>query len=136
MKVPLPACPAVRNKSLGDDTVNTLRLLFRFLEVDDSFVPLNLDSRLNEQATKRLRIVNPTRVLRRVPGYGSISSLVPDPLRRFYRRAISRKVDHEELIRISPRSYEYLKSLVVPDLRRLLDATGVSFSEWNSFGVS
>jgi hypothetical protein len=125
----------VTTRSLAADTVGTLQALFRFLEVDDSFVPPNLGSRLNEKVAKRLRVVNPTKVLGRAPKYTSISRLVPGPVKRFYRWAISRKVEHDELVGISPESLEYLGSLMVPDLQRLLDATGVSFDEWISSGV-
>jgi hypothetical protein len=117
-------------ESLAQDPVAALQRLFSFLGVADDFLPPNLDARLNEKSAKRLRTVNPTRLLVRVPQYQRISNLFPEPMKCLYRRVISRKVEHEQLVHISPESHAYLRSLLVPDLKRLVDATGVSFEEW------
>jgi hypothetical protein len=118
-------------ESLARNPGAALRSLFRFLGVDDGFSPPNLQIKLNEQAGKRLRVANPTNVLARLPNYSSISGLFPDWTKRLYRWAISRKVEHEELVQISPGSLDYLRSLLEPDLHCLLEATGVSFEEWS-----
>jgi hypothetical protein len=118
-------------ESLALDPGAALRGLFRFLGVDDGFSPPNLETKLNERSAKRLRVVNPTKVLARMPNYASISGLFPDWVKRVYRRAISRKVAHEEFVQISPGSHDYLRSLLEPDLHRLLETTGVSFEEWS-----
>jgi hypothetical protein len=119
-------------ESLAKDPVAALQSLFSFLGVTDDFVPPNLDARLNEKSAKRLRVVNPTRVLALVPQYQRISSLFSEPVKRLYRRVISREVELEQLVQISPESHAYLRSLLAPDLKRLFDATGVSFDEWQS----
>lgn len=117
-------------ESLARDPGAALRSVFRFLGVDDSFAPPNLETKLNEQSAKRLRVVNPTKVLARMPNYSSISILFPYWVKRVYRWAISRKVEHEELVQIGPGSHDYLRSLLEPDLHRLLEATGIGFEEW------
>jgi hypothetical protein len=122
-------------ESLAGDPVAALQTLFRFLEVDDRFVPPNVEKRLNEQEEKRLRVVNLTSMLARAPRYASISSLFPEPAKRFYRWVISRKIKHEELIRISPESHEYLRSLLAPDQQCLFDATGIKFGEWRGLSA-
>ncbi len=108
----------------------TLAELFRFLGVAN-IIPTNLDRKLNEKASKRLRIVNPTAFVRGLPKYETLSRAVPTAVKGAYRRAISRKIDHEKLMAIKPESERHLRALFAPDIAQLRAVTALPLTEWS-----
>ena len=118
-------------ETLQDQPLEALRGLFRFLEVDEDFVPPNLSEKLNEKASKRLRVINPTALVRNLPGYEIVSRALPRNLKGLYRRAISREIDYNALMQISEEHEVQLRELFAPDMAALRAVTGQSFVEWN-----
>ena len=118
-------------ETLQTQPLEALRGLFRFLGVDEEFVPPNLNQKLNEKAEKRLRVVNPTALVRNLPGYETVSRALPKTLKSRYRRAISREIDHEALTQISDEHQARLRELFAPDIAALRAVTGQTFAEWS-----
>ncbi len=116
-------------EALQTNPSEALRDLFRFLEVDETFIPANLNEKLNARSEKRLRVVNPTAVVRNLPGYEVLSRALPKGTKSMYRRAISRKINHEALIQISDEHKTRLRELFAPDVAALRRVTDQSFSE-------
>lgn len=113
------------------DLLGTLQGIWRFLGVDDSFVPANLNQKLNERAGKRLRVLNPTALVRHLPGYEHLTAALPQTVKNQYRRLISRQLDQESLMHINAAEEEKLNVLFARDIDSLRHVTGRSFDEWN-----
>ncbi len=130
-RYPLERIHFVTMEEMKRDLLRVLQSILRFLEVDQTVLPRNLDKKLNEKSNKRFRVVNPTALVRHLPGYERFTAALPNTLKTRYRRAISRELDQDALMRITPDQEERLRLLFRPDVEALRGVTGRSFDEWS-----
>lgn len=126
---PLDHLHFVTVPDLDQNPSGEMRRIFNFLGVDEEFHPPNLYQRQNERAQKRLRVINPTALLQRMPLFSTLSRLAPEPIKTLYRRSVSISVDHAALIQISRRHLGELYTLFAADCRTFRGLTGIDLAE-------
>lgn len=96
-------------------TRDTVRDVFRFLGVDEDWIPPNIHRQKHQTARKRVRRTV-ARSLRTLPGYRAAAGLVPLPIKRQVFRYATRPI---EVPKVSPDLRTHLKERLRPDLERL-----------------
>lgn len=112
------------------DTPGQLSKLFEFLGVENSFVPPNVDRALNVSSAKRLRVFNPTALLKKMSLYEAVARSVPEFIKEGYRRVISKELDQEAIGGINEKNLEKLRELYKEDISLLSQLLGHDFKEW------
>lgn len=110
----------ILSEDLRDRREETMRRIFRFLGVDDTWLPPNLDVEMH-RGDEKLAPTRAGELVRRVAG--PVRRLVPDPVRRLGGKVLSRPIDPEE-VALSPDLEAWLLERLLPDVRRLRDEHG------------
>lgn len=117
----------VTSESLRDRRVETLSRIFRFLGIDDSWTPPNVDAVLHRSSEK----IVPTRFGERVPlaVRAARSERGPRSIRRLARRVAVRPSGRDELI-VPPEIERVLIERLRPTVERLRHHMGADVDTW------
>lgn len=123
----------VKTEDLRDARVQTMERVYRFLGVESSWVPENLDEEHNTSRSKESRAVRPTasaisRNLRRLPGYKKFVSGTPHSLKKLKHRLVTREI--APTVTIADEVRKELEERVRPDVERLRKYMGHGFDGW------
>ena len=123
---------AITVEELTDNTVETLQSIFKWLEVDASFVPEKLNRRDNVSPKKIQKTMGSGLFshLRGTPLWDAMKKLIPDSLRRNMRDAISRPVERD-LTMLEP-TRDYLRPMQQQQTEELSQLLGRQFPEWKT----
>jgi hypothetical protein len=122
----------IEQEALEHDRAQTVRKVFNFLGVDESFSsPLfhrryNVarDERRSRRASDRIRtVVGPER-------FDAVASRVPHVARRALDRSLWRKIDPP---RLPAPEHERLVEMLAPDTARLVELTGLEPTGWSTW---
>lgn len=120
----------VTTDDLRDEPAQTLARIFRFLDVDDSFVPPTAGEVFNDGAGLR-RPWARADALRRSSLHRRVRRLVPARARQWAWHRMSVPVDPALVdVTIRPETEAALRELLQPDLRRLRAYLGEDFHCW------
>lgn len=125
---PLDRVLIVRSEDLRDSRATTVRRLFRFLGVEDSWLPGGLEEELNKTARD---VRAPRRFaanLPRIPGYRAAAALAPPSLKAFKRRLALRDAGPNDFP--SERVRRRLEELLRPEVQRLRSYVEEDFDGW------
>lgn len=116
----------ITSDGLRHDRDETIRRVFRFIGVEDTFLPSTLRNEYNatERAPRAL-----DRFVHRIPGFHRVSPAIPDPLKRLGLRVATRSIDPNDSA-ISAEFRHRLEDLVRDDVRRLRLYIGDDFDGW------
>jgi len=116
------------SRDLRNDRVETLRRVFRFIGVDDTWIPPVVDREFFRSEDRRMQAAySPT--LGRMPRLRTISKRVPEPLKAFARKVTSDKVDVRRA-RISDDLRHQLEDSLREDVAKLRRFMPESFDGW------
>jgi hypothetical protein len=123
----------IKSEDLSANRGRTMKRTFAFLGVDGSWVPQNLDQEYNVTRSKMHRARRPTAravsgTLQRIPGYPSVSSRIPTPVKNVKRRLATREI--EPVGTVSDAVRRELEDRLRPDIKRLRDFMGSAFDGW------
>ncbi|MDP3919970.1 MAG: sulfotransferase [Candidatus Omnitrophota bacterium] len=121
----------ITTEALRREPNEVMKSIFSFLRIDTQWKVPTLGIKYNQVEGKRLRFINPTAVLRAIPGYNRLSSLTPAWVKGIYRQAVSRKIDYSALTEISERNMDFIMKLITADVEKLSRLLGRSFEEWS-----
>lgn len=116
-----------------EDTPGQVKKLFEFLGVYNSYVPPNISKTYNKAEGKRLRMLNPTALFRKLPGYSILSLLIPSSWRDYYRKVLSKEVDQKRLCSLTPENHKFLVELFRDDVLNLKILLGREFPGWYDY---
>jgi hypothetical protein len=123
----------VMTEDLRNARTATMERIYRFLGVDSTTVPANLNEEYNATNSEQSRAVRPTasvfsRNLRRLPGYRRLASATPHSLKKVKRRLATSEIG--STVRISHEVRQELERRLRPDMERLRDYMGEDFDGW------
>lgn len=122
----------VKTEDLRDARAPTIERVYRFLDVESSWVPDNLDEEHNARP-KELRAVRPIasgifRNLKRLRGYRTLAASTPHSLKKVKRRLATREID--STVTISDEVRDELEERLRPEVERLRGYMGDGFDGW------
>lgn len=119
-------------EALRDQPRKTMADVFRWLGVDDSFVPPNFDQRINEAPSlvTQVRGFGLLHKFRHSNMWNEIGSKVPTGIRSFVRSFSERSVARKE-IEMTPVK-RYLRPMQCEQTQELAEILGRDFPEWTS----
>ena len=118
----------VTSEDLKGRRIDTLRRVFEFIEVNPSWVPPNIEAEAHRSTDTRARS-GIGRLARRLPAGRVISSVLPQPAVRAWRRATSRPVPPDAFA-IADETRRRLEEQLAPDVARLRRFLGDDFHGW------
>ena len=122
----------ITTESLSAKPVETMAEVFRWLKVDDGFVPPNLGERVNEAPAVVQQVRGRGRLhdLRHSSLWNAVGPMVPSALRKAARRFSERAVEREEVDREPVE--QYLRPLQLRQTEELSDLLQRRFPEWET----
>ena len=118
----------IDSRDLADKRVETLRTIFRFLGVDDEWIPPVVDREFFRSADRRMKPAITQRV-RRIPGLAAITQYAPRSVRTLARRLPAEPVDVERA-RLSDDLRQQLETSLREDVARLRRYMPGGFDGW------
>lgn len=120
----------ITSEDLRAHRLRTVGSVFRFLQVDEGWIPPNLDRQEHRSSQKSL--VHPAaRRFRRLPGYGQVARHAPKGLKLAAHRLITKPIDSQ----ISPELRFHLQEKLRPDVEQLIEIVDLpAFDGWGMFG--
>jgi hypothetical protein len=118
----------VTSEALRDERAATLAKVFAFIGVDASWIPPNLAVEAHRSTATRAR-GRVGRLARRAPGHELVTRLLPEPVMRAYRSAVSRPVA-ADAFRVGDDTRRRLEERLRPDVARLRRYLGPDFDGW------
>jgi hypothetical protein len=126
--VPRERIHVMTNEALKRDRTGELRRLYRFLGVDDAFVPPNVAEERGHTTDKRVR--KPAwRALQRQPLYQAVVDRLPQGVRAYGRKLATEPID-VDASRLPPDLEAELRAEFAPDVARLREFLGDDFDGW------
>jgi hypothetical protein len=117
----------LKSEDLKSDRTQTLKSVYEFLQVDSSWQDALLGQEFH--ATFEQRTSRPVdSALRRVPGYRTVASVAPQPLKRLKYRLTTRKAPPQPAL--SDGARRELENRLRDDVRRLRRYMGDDFNAW------
>ena len=126
---PLDRLLILRSEDLRDSRVSTVQRVLQFLDVEDTWLPADLE----KESNKTVRDVRAPRkfaaILHQLPGYAAVSSVVPPPLKTLKRRVALRDIQSNFLP--SERVRREIEAVLRPEMQRLSRYVEVGFEGWD-----
>ncbi|MBE9039488.1 sulfotransferase [Oscillatoriales cyanobacterium LEGE 11467] len=123
---------AITVEELTDNTVETLQQIFKWLEVDSSFVPEKLNRRDNVSPKVIQKTIGSSLFshLRGTPLWKTIKQLVPESMREKIRDVLVRPTERD-LTMLEP-TRDYLRPIQQQQTEELSQLLGRQFPEWKT----
>jgi sulfotransferase family protein len=125
---PLDRLLIIKSEDLRDSRAATVRRVFRFLGVDETWLPANLDEESNHTAREVRAPRKVARVIARVPGYKSVASIAPPSLKELKRRLTMQSIGPDFVLSESVR--RDLEEQLRPEMQRLRTYMEDDFDGW------
>jgi hypothetical protein len=123
----------VDSRDLRDRRAATVRRVFGFIGVDDSWIPPTIDQEFLRSDGRRVKPLL-LRALRRIPRVRTMSVYVPDPIKRSKKAVTGRLRPGDELrtgrADMSDALRARLSDTLHEDVVRFRDRMGASFDGW------
>jgi hypothetical protein len=115
-------------EDLKTDTLNVVRKVCRFLDVDPNYEFQRLSSIYNDHKERKIITLPGWRLLRKTELMQSIVRLVPSEARQAFSNIFGKKI--ESYVKLSPEQRDYVLRELKADLRKLNIEYGVDVSRW------
>jgi hypothetical protein len=126
--LPLDRFLFVDSRDLADRRAQTLRTIYRFIGVDETWTSPVVDREFFRSSERRMK-PGLTQKLRGVPGVATVTRRVPAPVRSLARRLPADRVDVERA-RIGDDLRRSLETTLAEDVRRLRTYVSPDFDGW------
>ncbi len=125
---PLDSVLIIRSEDLRDSRAETIRRVFRFLDVDETWLPANLEQESNGTPREVRAPRKVARVLARAPGYKWVASIAPPSLKELTRRLTMQNIGSDFVLSESVR--RDLEERLRPEIQRPRTYMEKKFDGW------
>ena len=119
-------------EEMRDDTSNVIQTLFKWLGVDSTFIPQNLQEKRNvtPKHVIQARYLGLSTHFGHSQSWKSIKSLVPRPIRLIGRKISEKRIDRESVS--VDKAIEFLRPIQLEQTQALSKLLNRSFPEWTT----
>jgi hypothetical protein len=125
---PLDRLLILRSEDLRESRASTVQRILQFLDVEDTWLPADLEKESNKTARDVRAPRKFATVLHQLPGYKAVSSVAPARLKTLKRRVALQDIGPNFLP--SERVRRELEELLRPEMQRLRQYVEVGFEGW------